>query len=134
MQHFLLLQDRPFPHRQVKLRLLQHRQVAKVFLCDRTGKLPDLTLQRKQILFTGRMIRFRTLQSGLGRLHGAAQSLYSVFGLRTAMEPQSGCGLNGLSAAFVKAMREAMESLAQDEACLAYMKKLSEYLEQFETL
>ena len=63
MQHFLLLQDCPFPHRQVKLRLLQHRQVAKVFLCDRTGKLPDLTLQCKQILFAGRMIRFRTLQS-----------------------------------------------------------------------
>ena len=48
--------------------------------------------------------------------------------------PLMECGLNGLSAAFVKAMREAMESLAQDEACLAYMKKLSEYLEQFETL
>ena len=44
------------------------------------------------------------------------------------------CGLNGLSAAFVKAVREATESLAQDEACLAYIKKLSEYLEQFETL
>ena len=40
--------------------------------------------------------------------------------------PLMECGLNGLSAAFVKAMREAMESLAQDEACLAYMKKLSE--------
>ena len=48
--------------------------------------------------------------------------------------PLMECGLNGLSGAFVKAVREAMESLAQDEACLAYMKKLSEYLEQFETL
>ena len=48
--------------------------------------------------------------------------------------PLMECGLNGLSAAFVKAVREAMESLAQDEACLAYMKKLSEYLKQFEAL
>ena len=48
--------------------------------------------------------------------------------------PLMACGLNGLSAAFVKAVREAMESLAQDEACLAYMKKLSEYLKQFEAL
>ena len=48
--------------------------------------------------------------------------------------PLMECSLNGLSGAFVKAVREAMESLAQDEACLAYMKKLSEYLEQFETL
>lgn len=43
-------------------------------------------------------------------------------------------GVDGLSAAFVQAVRDAAESLAQDEACLAYMKKLSEYLRQFEEL